>query len=462
MTNRYRPAPPQEETNHYGPRPLQIESGWCIYARQSDTGQVRDNKESAEMQTIDLFRKAVDMGFQEAKGVLYQEGDGVRGVSGTLRIDQRHDLNAVFQGISNGTYKTVFAYNESRLFRDQWLTQVTTFVEACALNDVQVITMHYRYDFRRNTYDAQQFYFQCQMAAAYIRDHVRGVLVPARLRTARRGEYSGHPVPMGYVVDYTKDSPTEGKYVVYQPHAEIIKHIFKRFRQLDGNCTRLTRELNQSAYVFPAFNGVLRVPPTRCTPILDESGLVEGYSISRYGLTSILTNAVYLGYWIHMGQIMHWNNHEAIVSQEDFWWAFERLSRTDLEGNEVERPHIRQQREHTGHPTAVLSQVIVHPRYQVYAHQAHNSYDVIDAVHGIITKRVACFTVDLLDGTVAQRMLYRIKPLMFGETGILQEVKEEVHDSRRDSLRTIERRLRILRANLNLDPEDTDPGERLA
>src|SRR5260370_7438118 len=67
------------------------------------------------------------------------EGDGKRGVSGTLMIDQRERLQEVMAGIYADKIKRVWAYSVSRLFRDKYGVQVGTFIEACAKHRVKVV-----------------------------------------------------------------------------------------------------------------------------------------------------------------------------------------------------------------------------------------------------------------------------------------------------------------------------------
>ena len=47
--------------------------------------------------------------------------------------------------------------SDSRLFRDEFMIGPDTFIKACYDHDVQVVTWTYRYDFRRNPYDMDQF-----------------------------------------------------------------------------------------------------------------------------------------------------------------------------------------------------------------------------------------------------------------------------------------------------------------
>ena len=329
---------------HWQDRSLPTEYACIIYARQSTTRQTVENVESAAMQTTAQIEKAERMGWIDAdKRILCIEnevaskrfGDGkLRGVSGSLRIDQRPGLSIVMEHIKNDNVKAVFAYNESRLFRDEFQIEVNTFIKACLEHDVRIITQFYTYDFVRNRYDAQQFRHQCQFAADYNAHFVKGVLLPARDRVSERGEYDGRRVAVGYIVNTDKTSPTYNRYIPYAPHAVIVRWIFKRYRELDGRLFDVGRELDAMPYVFPAFEAGIKIPKIAVEP---KNG---GYGIGRYGLAYMLQNSVYIGHWTFRGVTISTDNHAPIVDVDDFMYAFNRLSPVTLEGEP--NPHMRE------------------------------------------------------------------------------------------------------------------------
>ena len=47
----------------------------------------------------------------------------------------------------------------------------------------------------------------------------------------------------------------------------------------------------------------------------------------------MLVNVAYIGHWIHMGAVVQWNNHEAIIPLDLFMYAYNRLSPTDFHGD---------------------------------------------------------------------------------------------------------------------------------
>src|SRR5260370_9361479 len=80
---------------------------FVAYIRQSSTKQVENNPESADLQLSGAQEYAVSQGLDADKIVIAWEGDGKRGVSGTLRIDQRDDLREIRVGIYAGKVKVV-------------------------------------------------------------------------------------------------------------------------------------------------------------------------------------------------------------------------------------------------------------------------------------------------------------------------------------------------------------------
>ena len=50
-------------------------------------------------------------------------------------------------------------------------------------------------------------------------------------------------------------------------------------------------------------------------------------------LDNIFTNVVYIGHWVHQGAIAQFYNHEAIVDEDLFMYAFNAISRVDFYGN---------------------------------------------------------------------------------------------------------------------------------
>jgi hypothetical protein len=356
----YQPKPLQETTD-FGPRQLPTNQPCAVYCRQSQAKQVVDNPESARLQRDAQLKKARDWGWVDGIIFLFvenEQADGtIKSASGTLRIDQRAGLSALMERIYKDEIKTVFVYSVDRLFRDETQIQVDTFIQACKEHDVLVITEMYRFDFRRNPYDADVFRMLAKAAANFITQHVKGLLHPARRAVSQRGQADGRKVSIGYIVDRRKhladgrDNPNYKRFVPYESHSRVVAYLFRRYKELGGNLRRLYREIDSWPFVFPFF-----VDPTHAKYVLLSKN-EKGYIITPEGLAKLLTNVVYLGWWYHNGQVVSKHNHEAIVDEETFWYAFNKLSPYKLDGERNIRA-TSQVHNRTNRPEALLQDVI--------------------------------------------------------------------------------------------------------
>ncbi len=211
----------------------------AAYLRQSSDFQVLNNTESADMQLTGALRYAVSRGLEADKIVIAHEGGGKRGVSGTLRIDQREKLQEIVLGIKDGTIKVVWAYSVSRLFRDPYGVQVAVFIELCAEHGVKVIIENAKtFDFS-NSFDVMMFQFLANVAAKENDDRAK-LMNAAKHRKSLRGQFDGRTLTVGFIVDRVKlladgtPNPTYGKFIEYVPHARVVRCLYARFRELGG------------------------------------------------------------------------------------------------------------------------------------------------------------------------------------------------------------------------------------
>ncbi len=307
-----------------------------IYARQSTKNQAIKNRESALQQTEEQLTRALELGWAEVKRLLFIENqmkDGtVRSASGRLRIDEREGLNTVVLHINSGEAGAVMGRDVARFFRDEDLVGPVVFAKACKDHHVLVITDDYIYNFndpRRGRDDYKKFIEEAQAAADFLEKHQKGVMLKNRARKAQRGEYWGHNVPAGLMLDETRT------WYVPNPYwEEPVKDLFKRFRALGGDVNALRREI-VGKRIFPD------LPPEILARIghISLQKVEGGYTIrSREGIIGILTNPAYIGDIYYNGRLVKKGAHTAIVDEEDFFFAFYRLSPTDLDGNPIERP----------------------------------------------------------------------------------------------------------------------------
>jgi hypothetical protein len=166
-------------------------------------------------------------------------------------------MNRLYQLIKQGKVGAVACYDPSRLFRDDTYTQSSTFVDLCHKHKIPVITWTRIYWTGRR--EDKDTLFVKLMEAAKDLQTIMDRLIPAKLRAIEEdGSYGGHAVPMGYILG---EETIEGDrirkfYVVYEPHAERIRYLFSRFRELGGNIGKLSRELRVEHLVWNDGNPV--------------------------------------------------------------------------------------------------------------------------------------------------------------------------------------------------------------
>ncbi len=345
LANRY--VDRRQEPVTFGQIILEWLEGTAIYARQSTKNQRIKNLASAEVQTIQLLEFAYKAGApQNEKTVLFDENiseDGAyKNASGTLRIDQREGLSALCEYIEQGA-KVVVCFLIDRLFRDEDMIEPVTFAKLCKEHNCKIVLYSGMVYDLNNDMHYQQFFMEALAAANFLKmQRVR--LHGNKMYISRKGMYDGRTLSVGYIVDRRKElpdgKPNPGwkKYVVYPPHASIVLWLFQRFYELNGNMAQLCREVKErnNGYLFPPFDASIekenrkinlgeydksrkRLPPS---PL--------GYRVSRSGLVSILTNRDYLGEWRSEGVLVKANNHDPIVPEDLFLYAYTSLLTTTI------------------------------------------------------------------------------------------------------------------------------------
>lgn len=302
---------------------LPLDVNWGIYARQSTPAQVIKNIQSTEMQTDALIDWLRIRGVSQV--TLF---DADLGVSGTKRIDERTGLQDLVDKIKRDIIKAVLVYQISRLFRDESGVQYNVFADICRKHNCILVTADGMIFNFKNPMHLKMFRFLAEMAAEYIPQQIH-LLHQARERKARKGLFALGSIARGYVVDRNPRSESHGKYTAYPPHASVVLELFKRFYMLDGDLSSLERELEQESVLFLPFENPQDAGSRRMKRVKG------GYHLSRSGLIHILTNPVYIGWWIVGGDIISRNNHERIIPIEDehlFWFAFDCLSEYTTEG----------------------------------------------------------------------------------------------------------------------------------
>jgi hypothetical protein len=349
MARRFRGEEP-EEGQPSGPfQPIQLPTNLnlLVYPRQSTQAQLLHHATSTEMQTADLVEIGVRYGWSPEKCIII---DDDLGVSGTLDIDERVGLTKVMEQIDQLKSRAVLVVNEDRLFRDETMIQVNVFIKFIRDHNAYVLTPYMVYNFQER-FHVKMFREKAEYAASYITDYVRERLNGARRKKSMRGLYDGRPLTPGYRVDYDKkqpdgsENPTYRKYVIYEPHAAVVRQLAQVMYDQDLSVTELYRHALDNGLVFPPWEPWVDSRTRERTNLTEVAGGL--FYASLYGLYSMLTNPVYIGHWLLLGRTVQRHNHEPVLSETVFNAVFKRLSYYDLDGS-----YNQQRQRRRSYPTA--------------------------------------------------------------------------------------------------------------
>lgn len=328
-----------------------------IYVRQSSLAQMRHNIHSFEMQTDKFLEHFRAIGCTGNIDIVADD----EALSGTLDIHKRPGLTRVMEMIEKEAVGWVGAVHVNRLTRDPWHITPAVLMKTCYEHNVWISTLRMNFNFK-DPYCQRVFMLEAEEAARHL-DWMKLILGGAKLVVSSNGYYDGRNLPAGYIVDRT--DPKRMKLVVYRPHAEIVFWLFKRYLELDGNFPQLLHEVERMPYLFPPFDGW--VDPknvSRFAVKQFDDGLYESYyKPTVNGLKSILTNPVYIGWWIPIEGEVVIGNHEAIVPEALFWYAFKRLATTNLNGERLKPLSITRQTNHNALLIKVLKDTDKQPIY---------------------------------------------------------------------------------------------------
>jgi DNA invertase Pin-like site-specific DNA recombinase len=396
------------------------------YVRQSTLGQVKNNRQSAILQDEQLGRRLVAYGWQDIIKI-----DTDQGKSGQKRRDERAGLDRTYRLIEHREVGAVAAFDPSRLYRDLTRVYYTDFVSLLETHGIPLVTYSQVYWPTRKDMDALIDRFK--EAANFIDEVINGKLKPARLQAIEESvSYGGGAVPIGYIIGETVERKY---YVVYEPHARLVRWLFKRFHELEGNLSRLGRDLRDTGFSFPAFSGVERIPHVA----LRWGG--NGYPLrTRDALVSILTNVAYIGYYLYNGVLVSREAHEGIVPMDDFLYAYNRLSATTLDGDVNEHKPKVDRRYGVG-IQALLEGVLESDGRAVYAMAHSQGYEARTDSDGWKTTDFLIRT-SVLDSAFSKALVAVLDTLELrhrqGLQDSLYERMNEIHEAREEAATSLE------------------------
>src|SRR6266567_9209044 len=213
----------------------------AVLVRQSKDGADTAQAESRETQLGLQDYGRLLYGDEEPNVRLYDEGAGV---SGQKRIDQRNELDRLFQDMHKGIVGTVVLAREDRLFRNKHMDQVGAFTRLAEERRIKVIVppiSSAATNERTRVYDFTSYRdlcaFQDKMREAYgyIEGHVKHML-QCKQNKADKGGYDGRLLPPGLAVRGKKQNQS---IVIYEPWAKEMRKLALRAQALDWRMGRL-------------------------------------------------------------------------------------------------------------------------------------------------------------------------------------------------------------------------------
>lgn len=358
---------PEQPIDPYKAQPLPLGRPAAVYYRQSSEGQIGNI--STTLQTIDMIEHLLHQGWVRENIHMI---DMDAGVSGTKKIRERKGMSLLYDLIESGDLGLVAAQDVDRFFRDVTMIETNIFIDACKRNNVQVMTPRMVFDFTHPVMGSahiRMFREEAQRAADYLEFQIRGRLVKARHSRSSGGMWAGRKILPGFMVDCRDKVDGQRnlefrKYKRFDLYAAITLRYFEIFRETNGNLSQTWLQIDREGPCYPDLTEELLPAGFKATDHLTRrSPFTGGLTPSQAGLSAMLVNVAFIGHWIHMGAIVQWNNHEAIVPLELFMYAFNRLSPTDFHGepnpNYVPyRPWIRHDKAERSAPVPTYSGLV--------------------------------------------------------------------------------------------------------
>lgn len=340
------------------PQRLPIEKPVILYIRRSTEGQ-KGNLASLIQQDTRMERRLVAKGYTNVIKIDIDDG-----ISGQKTQEDRLGLKQTYSMLRRGEAGTLAAFDVSRIWRDRTHVYFNSFIAELKKLGVPII-VNDRTFWPNVEADEKALRHAFEEAQAQL-DQFYKKANPARMVAIEENySFGGHAVPMGYVVTGTK---ADKHYLIYEPHAKLVRWLYQRYRELGGNLGRLRRELERLDFHFPHFDEkeIARLGASIPHVALNRGKTDnKGYPlVYRNAIISILTNPAYLGWYLYNGMVVSKEAHKPIVSYDLFMYAYTKLNDRTLEGEPNEsRPKVER---HTVDVPALLEGLLTSNGIPVY------------------------------------------------------------------------------------------------
>lgn len=410
-----------------------------IYQRLSSHEQVKKHIYSVKAQDnlIDLARED---GYPDE--LIYVERRDL-GISGTKDREGREGLAYLIKQIEAGEVEAIYVVHISRLFRDQTLINAFAFGELCKEHGVIIVTPQMRLNLKDKMH-MRIYRMEVERAADEL-DIMKMRLGGARELKARQGYYTGGSMPIGYVLNTVKtlrrngrevENPNYHKCLPYEPHAEVVRTIFKLLRMPNMTPPRVVRYCNRNNIAFPPFPEELaRVKANLIVWLNTEKNPDGSWPVTLQTVRGIAENPAYIGWWVWKGELLSTDNHPAIVDEETFWTVQDRM-------NGRKNPMVRPKKDHPPLPLGGLLWCGLHdpPHKMIYTNHSCGSYQDRKAEYG---SDCSFITADYLDKPICGAVISQCSyPDLVDE--VISHLVEE-YDQAKEQAASYKRELNRLR-----------------
>ncbi|MDZ4768465.1 MAG: recombinase family protein [Chloroflexota bacterium] len=449
--------PEQKTADPYRSEALPTDRPAAIYYRQSSDAQIGNI--NTTLQTVDMFEHLLRQGWAKDSIAMI---DMDAGVSGTTKISDRIGMSRLMELIESEQISLVAAQDVDRFFRDITHIQTNIFIDACRRNSVRIMTPRMIYDFTHPTmgaYHMKMFREEAQQAADYLEYHIKGRLARSREYLVDQGLWSGRSVAYGYMVDLRKKlpdgsrNPTYKKYVPFRPCADVLVAYFELFKRFNRNLLQTWKYIEQYGPYTP--ENVMELVPDgfKINLILKHRSIHNGRLMHSYsGLTTTFSNVVFLGHWMKKGVILHFHNHEPLIEEDLFMYAFNAVSATDFFGEPnphymPQRPFIRHDRAERGCEPPVYAGLVFSDEVKGAPHRRmHSAYNHINDNYGYVLSNLRSEMVfrvkaDWIDEAIDRMLLERLQSTTIDDAA-WQAAVESNHESGYAEVRRIEAEIR--------------------
>lgn len=426
------------------PKEIDRSRATAVLIRQSDHKADEDHVFSRESQLkLSSYAQRLRGDADGSQVLIYDEGAGV---SGQKRIDQRQELNRLYNDVKRGLIGSLVIVHEDRLFRDEYHTNDTTFIRLLAQYDVLLFvrTDNRKYDCTKPS-DRNSLLEKMIASRNYLDDHVLGRMNGSQADKALQGLFDGRNLPMGYV---TQGKKKQQVLIIYEPWARVVQWMFARLRELDS-LPALWREIEGLPYLFPnpSADDLLRY-----TFKIRMTKVPGGFKpTSPDSVKYMLCNPTYIGAWVYEDAIVREDNHTAIIDRELFTWAYHKLTGRTLQGEWLEGREKR--RTPSGSAQAVLKYILRDPAGVVYVmHPDEPQYIrealISDPEHTGLTRRTTyAIAVRVIDDI----FLERVKEIATADRHLSQHIQnslDELEQQTTEAVVSIEEHLEQVRLEI--------------